>query len=409
MMARPPLPIGTWGTIRRKEVGPKHWVAYARFRDYDGVTRIVERTETTGAKAENALKEALIERSKVHGDEVTADSRLKAVAEEWFTDEVEGAKAWNTERRYREVLDLMVLPGMGMLTLREVSVARCERFLKLTTTTHGPGAAKHAKTVLSGVLGRATRAGAMATNPIRDVLPIRMEKKEVVALTLDQVQTMRVQLYADETAVARDIPNGVDHMLGTSARIGEALAGRWTDLIDLFSDAPRLLIRSTVVFKKGQGMIIQEFPKTSASRREVFLPEFTARMLRERWNDPHRHEVLIFPSARGKVRDPNNFRKGWDAFKERTGYEWVHPHVFRKTAATLVKDPELAAGLLGHADSRVTKAHYLPRTTLAPDVRNLLDAMGDKPSSTHRNQRGVSPIVGNYREPLRKLEADQAG
>ena len=35
-MARPPLPIGTWGAIRRVEKGPKLWTAYARFRDYDG-------------------------------------------------------------------------------------------------------------------------------------------------------------------------------------------------------------------------------------------------------------------------------------------------------------------------------------------------------------------------------------
>lgn len=116
-------------------------------------------------------------------------------------------------------------------------------------------------------------------------------------------------------------------------------------------------------------------------------------MLRERADDPNRHPVLVFPSARGKERDPNNFRNGWDEFKKANGYEWVHPHVFRKTAAALVKDPALAAGLLGHADERVTKTHYLPRVTLAPDVRAQLDPMGDSPANTQRNTRGVVPIT----------------
>lgn len=406
-MARPPLPIGTWGTIRRVEKGPKNWVAYARFRDYDGVTRIVERQAATGARAESILREALVDRARLHGDDITGDTRLHVVAEQWHADEITGAKAYNTERRYREVLDLMILPGMGMLTLREVTVARCDRFLRLTSDTHGPSAAKHAKTVLSGLLGLATRLGALPANPIRDVASIRVQKKEVEALSLDDVRRLRVHLYADEDAVARDIPHGVDFMLGTGARIGETMAIRWRD-VDLAATIPTVRIGATAIFVKGEGMVVQSHPKTSSSRRVVMLPTFVARLLSDRAVDA-RHEELVFPSARGKVRDPNNFRKGWDAFKARSGYEWVHPHVFRKTAAALVKDPELAAGLLGHADSRVTKAHYLPRTTLAPDVRDLLDEMSREPSSTHRNERKVMPIGGSQRKQLPPRNADRAG
>lgn len=405
-MARPPLPIGTWGAINRTRRNGE-WVAYARFRDYDGTTRQVERAGTTGLKAENALKVALIERARLVGDELTGDTRLHVMAEKWFADEIDGARAYNTVRRYREVLDLMVLPGMGMLTLREITPARCDRFLKLTIQAHGPSAAKHAKTVLSGLLGLATRLGPLDANPIRDVAAIRITRPEVEALALDDVQHMRVALYADEDAVNRDIPNAVDYMLGTSARIGEAMALRWADL-DLDEEIPTTLIRSTAIFVKGRGMVIQDHPKTSSSRRSVPLPDFVVAMLRER-RELARHPDLVFPSARGLVRDPNNFRKGWDAFKRRADYEWVHPHVFRKTAATLVKDPELAAGLLGHADSRVTKAHYLPRTTLAPDVRSLLDRMGEKPANTQRFQSRITPIVNQGQRASPQSGEAQAG
>lgn len=404
-MARPPLVLGTWGKINRAQKAPNLWVAYARFRDYDGVTRQVERTAPTGSRAEDALKEALRDRARLHGEEITADALVRATAEQWFVDEVKDAKAYNTERRYREVLDLMVLPSLGALRIREVSVARCDRFIKAVTKSHGPSAAKHAKTVLSGVLGLATRLGALDANPIRDVATVHVETKEVEAMTLEQVQRMRIKLYADEQSALRDIPNGVDFMLGTSARIGEAMACRWVD-IDLESDVPTVLIRATVIQKKGSGAVIQEHTKRSSSRRLVPLPEFAVQMLRRRAKDK-RHDEYVFPSARGKVRDPNNFRKGWDLFRAEGEFAWVHPHIFRKTAAALVEDPELAAGLLGHADSRVTKAHYLPRTTLVPDVRDRLDAMGDKPAVTQRNHAAITPIIGNHRDEPGQLSPGQ--
>ena len=40
-MARPELPVGTWGKICRKQMAPGRSRARARFRDYDGVTREV--------------------------------------------------------------------------------------------------------------------------------------------------------------------------------------------------------------------------------------------------------------------------------------------------------------------------------------------------------------------------------
>lgn len=241
-MPRPPLVIGTWGVIRREQKAPRHWVAFARFRDFDGVTRKVERTGTTGREAEDTLKEALLNRAKTHGEEITLEATMRSACELWFTDEIEGAKAYNTERRYREVLDLMVLPGLGMLRLREISVARCDRFVKTITKTHGPSAAKHARTVLSGVLGMATRLGVYTSNPIRDVATVKIETKEVETMTVEQVQRMRVLLHADDEAVLRDLPDAVDFMLGTSARIGEAMACRWVD-IDLEATIPTVLIR----------------------------------------------------------------------------------------------------------------------------------------------------------------------
>jgi hypothetical protein len=84
-MARPTLPLGTWGKIRRYQLGPKSWRATANYRDYDGVTRRVERSGGTAAKAERVLIEDLRDRARVNGQgEITADTPLREVAAAWF-------------------------------------------------------------------------------------------------------------------------------------------------------------------------------------------------------------------------------------------------------------------------------------------------------------------------------------
>ncbi len=82
-MARPELAIGTSGKIRIEKLGPKRFRARARFRDYDGITRDIEATDTTGPAAERTLKAELRGRATPADDEITRESRISALAELW--------------------------------------------------------------------------------------------------------------------------------------------------------------------------------------------------------------------------------------------------------------------------------------------------------------------------------------
>ncbi len=55
-MARPPLPIGTFGAITTTEVRPGVYLARTRFRDVDGVTRAIKATGRSAAAATRELK-----------------------------------------------------------------------------------------------------------------------------------------------------------------------------------------------------------------------------------------------------------------------------------------------------------------------------------------------------------------
>jgi hypothetical protein len=51
---RPPTSLGTWGTIRTRQVRDGAYRARTRIRDKDGVTREVTATGTAVAAAEHA-------------------------------------------------------------------------------------------------------------------------------------------------------------------------------------------------------------------------------------------------------------------------------------------------------------------------------------------------------------------
>ena len=57
--------------------------ARVRFRDYDGKTRDIEATDTTGPAAERALKVKLRDRTTPNDDEITRDTRISRLAELW--------------------------------------------------------------------------------------------------------------------------------------------------------------------------------------------------------------------------------------------------------------------------------------------------------------------------------------
>ena len=87
----------------------------------------------------------------------------------------------------------------------------------------------------------------------------------------------------------------------------------------------------------------------------------------------------IFASRRGTWLSPNNVRRQWRQARAETDLEWVTPHTFRKTVATLIDkeaDTKSAAAQLGHASEEVTDTYYIAKPVLAPDVSEILEQLG---------------------------------
>ena len=170
----------------------------------------------------------------------------------------------------------------------------------------------------------------------------------------------------------------IEVMLGTSARIGEALALRVRD-VDLDGDPPTIRIAGTITNVKGKTAYRQDHPKTARSRRTVVIPAFTAEAVKRRLAqlEDSPPDALLFQSRNGAPLATNNVRRQLRHVLDLAGIEGVTPHSFRRAVATAVKDAanvELAAELLGHADPKITIEHYVRRSeTVDPLTATVLE------------------------------------
>ncbi|MCI2420728.1 tyrosine-type recombinase/integrase [Saccharopolyspora sp. K220] len=290
------------------------------------------------------------------------------------------------------------------------------------------------RTTIRGTLQVAVRRGLLDSNPVREVSPIEGGPRKVRALTARE----RLRLLASvDTFVSEsryyagsDLPDLIRFLLGTGVRIGEALAVRWKDVnlgdepvdVDGVEIPSRSVwINGNIVNVIGKGLV-RHPGKTENAERFIALPEFVMTMLTVRlltvWSAAKSAELSVepaavleqlsdaghltttsgdtvrivgghesmpsvldepaFPSRTLGWKNPNNVRRSWRIVREAIGVEWVTPHVFRKTAATILDDEKLTArqiaDILGHARPSTTMDHYLGRGTVNEAAAAVLNA-----------------------------------
>ena len=389
-MARPRLPIGTFGEFGFSTTASGKVRARTRFRDWDGVSRLVQASGCTQSAAERALKEKLSARAvyQCGTGELSADSTFRQLADYWLADmELNPDLAGGTKGLYRWNMTHLVLPHFADLTLREIGVARCDAFIKQQRRI-SYSRAKQARNVLRQAFGLAVRHEILPRSPMESIARPRQLRPDPSALSAAEVDAVRTAILCWERGLSPcgPKPDGqlgaiVEIMLGTSARIGEVLAIRCRD-IDVTSPVPSIRIAGTLVTPRGSGgpPTRQDHPKTHKSRRTIALPSFTAEAVRTRLaavKDPS-PDGLLFASRNGTPLTTANVRRQLRHVLELAGIEGVTPHMFRRTAATAISDSagvDLAAELLGHVDPRITVQHYIRRNEMVnPATAAILDA-----------------------------------
>lgn len=410
-MGRDRTPIGTFGQFTYRRTASGRIEARARFRDDDGHLRLIQATGPTRKGAELALKEKLAHRGTFAGEtgELKPDTPFSVLVDTWLEDlDLDGRVAESTRSLYEWNMRNLVLPAFEGYTLREITVARVDRFLKAQAKI-SHSRAKQAKTVLSLAFGLAVRYGALSRNPVRDVARLRKPKSTVRALTVQEIAAVRAAARAWRRGggLSGPKPDGqiegiIDVMLGTSARIGEALAIRKCD-VNAATTPVTVTISGTIVSPKGRPTYRQDHPKTNRSYRTVAVPSFTATVLRQRLAElaDEGPEHLLFYSRNHTPLTTANVRRRLRQVLAEAHITGVTPHTFRKTVATLLEragGADLAAEMLGHTSSEITREHYIePETKVSPVTAEILERLAD-PEATDHAPGGPAPHRAKVRE-----------
>ena len=391
-MARPRTPIGTFGDISFVKVARGRVRARTRFRDDDGQVRRVSATGGSRIEAEHNLKRALSQRaSHVASSEISAETTFGTLVQVWLADlDLEHALAPSTRALYERNVRQLVMPAFEHYTLREITVRKVDQYLKSLAANKSYSYAKQARTVLSLALGLAVRYDAIPKNPVRDTARLRKPPTTAMALTTTQVEAIRraVRDWRRGSGLSGPKPDGqleaiIEVMLGTSARIGEVLAIRKCD-VDVTVSPATVRICGTVVSPVGKPTHRQAHPKTATSTRIVAVPSFTAEVVRQRLvllseEDP---DHLIFFSRNHTPLTTANVRRRLRAILDGAGITGVTPHSFRRTVATVIDragGADLAAEMLGHTSSTITKQHYIePDEKVNPLTAEILEALAPR-------------------------------
>jgi integrase len=386
-VSRPRLTIGTYGEITTRRRPSGRVEARARYRDWDGLARLVQASAESSAAATRALKAKCAERNLLAPTTGTLapDSPFPDLVEYWLEDiDLEGRLATATRQLYERDMRTLVLPAFAGLTLREIGVARCDQFLK-QLAKQSYAKAKHARVVLRLALALAVRHEVLPRNPVDHVARLHRPARTPDALTPTEVNAIRaaVAYWEAGRSPSGPRPDGqlgaiVEVMLGTSARIGEVLAIRRRD-IDITAAPPSIRIAGTIVSHRGEPTVRQDRPKTAKSRRTVAIPSFAAEAVRRRLaklEDPS-PDALLFSSREGTPLTTNNVRRQLRHVMGLAGITGVTPHMFRRTVATAISAEagvDLAAELLGHTDPKITIQHYIRRNEMVnPATAEMLE------------------------------------
>jgi len=354
-------------------------VAMVNYRDFGGRLQRVKRSGRTKAAAARSLNKALDALLRADRDgEFTPRSTLAEGAQAWLTmfkGQVErGTRSPSTLDLYRHVVERHVLPGVGGLRLGEVTTPRLDRFLQAVLERRGYATAKLCRQALSGICGLLVRRGGLAFNPVRDVTPLEQDRDRVArALTPKEVRAWLAILEADPVARRWDLPELTRFMLATGLRLGEALGVRWTD-IDF--ERGTVNVARTVIRLRGQGLVASRL-KTRTSARVLALPTWALEMLRTRRLRLGVIDGPVFADSRGGYRDRNNVGAAFRQVRQGTAFEWVTPHTYRKTVATMLdgagRSARHIADQLGHARVSMTQDSYIGRRAVDGGNADVLD------------------------------------
>lgn len=398
-MARPKAPVGELGAVQYTRLASGTIRARARMRDDGGAVHQLRAVGSSEQAALAELRRKALALTTGGGSGLSPLSTIAEAGEAWLrhleTRTKSGSLAHSTFTSYETTLRLILVPRCGAIPLEALTVGRCDRIIQTLLTEETLSKARRARAVLSLICGYAVRDDAMPLNPVRDVQRLPLPEKKTSAPTPEQIAAIRdlMRAWREDHGYGprpdyRALIDGMDIMLGSSARIGECLGLRRCD-VDMTTAPPTLLIDGTIVQTKAEGLHRKNAPKRTRQRRRIALPAAAASAVRRRLAFAGKGAgAFLFPTKTGRPMSVSNYERLLRSFVDDNREALIAlgvevgeytTHLYRRTTATLVERAAgltLASRLLGHANEQITRASYVVTAeSVDPVTADILDAV----------------------------------
>lgn len=305
--------------------------------------------------------------------------------QQWL-DEAQHAVARKTLQRYREIVELHLVPALGAIALGKLQTAQIQAYCSQALATgrrDGAGGLSaqtvvHHDRVLNVALKRARSLRLIGTNPVEDASRPKIKHREIEAS--ESAESAALLTAAKAT---RMFPI-IFLALGTGLRRGEVLGLRWSD-VDL-DRRTRTVAQSLEQTKAGLRF---KTPKTKRSRRTIALsPSLVEVLLAHRarqaadrlalgmGRDP---AGLVFTRIDGNPIQPDSVTKMFARIVLRAKIRAISFDGLRHAHATdLLRagvHPKITSERLGHASIAITMDTYSQAIPgLQEDAAQRIDA-----------------------------------
>lgn len=337
------------GPSGRRVKGPRYGVGKrwrARWVEADGR----ERSQSFAAKEAAVAKVAEVDVA-IRGGTYVRDSSItfEAYAREWLSHQLHQRSG--TAEQAASKLVKHAFPVIGSMRLTAVTRADVQRLITGATAL-GPDARRVLYVYVRAVFAAAVEDRLIQTSPCRKINLPKIERNQVVPLTVPQVHTIAEQML-------KHLVGAVWVGAGTGLRPGE-LRGLTVDRIE----GDLLRVDRQLAHESRAGRPVWGPLKTDASPRMIRMAPVTQQRLGEHLERfPPGPTGLVFATARGQALSRSAMGYAWRIgvagvlSDERSGWHDLrHHHASLLIAAG--SSPRAVADRLGHADPSETLRTY---------------------------------------------------